>query len=233
MTNDPENDPLWEVNQRMVNELQQQQEERRQRAAANPRNAQDPETYEAAARDWALRDKWTIAEAANLLCRCEPLRPSGLPGHLDLDREVNQIKQALLRSELEREGKRDKAQIRAEAILEWAQRKGIEVPEALRQATGLERPNTTEPDAHNASQKRLRPNEIDQELCRAVAQTLWHEYPSMTVAAVVRHPALQRYANGAQYQHETLRGWVKDLDPRPPEQRRGRPRKESDDSSDD
>lgn len=73
--------------------------------------------------------------------------------------------------------------------------------------------------------KKLRPNQIDKQLCQAVASTLWNEHPDLNIQQVINHPALQRFANGAQYKERTLREWVKTLDPRPKESRHGRPKK--------
>lgn len=70
-------------------------------------------------------------------------------------------------------------------------------------------------------------SKLDKELCRAIAATLWSEYPEMTIAAITSHKAIQQYGNGAQYRDkDTIRNWIKDLDPRPENERRGRPKKE-------
>lgn len=69
-------------------------------------------------------------------------------------------------------------------------------------------------------------NKLDRELCRAIAATLWDEYPDMNITQMIEHTPIQKYGNGAQYRDkDTIRNWIKDLDPRPKEKRRGRPKK--------
>jgi|SRR3569623_389820 len=69
-------------------------------------------------------------------------------------------------------------------------------------------------------------NRLDKHACRAVAMTLWHMDPNMTIEAVTKHRGIQQFANGAQYGgRSTLREWIKDLDPRDPKKRIGRPKK--------
>lgn len=66
---------------------------------------------------------------------------------------------------------------------------------------------------------------IDQSLCQAIAKTLWDIHPTMTIAAMTKHPAILRYGNGGLYKGKnTLRDW---LSPVAPEQvkKPGRPKK--------
>lgn len=66
----------------------------------------------------------------------------------------------------------------------------------------------------------------DRELCRTIAATLWLTDPSMHIEQIAKHPAIQRIGNGKTYKgRDTIRNWIKDLDPRTPEERTGRPRK--------
>jgi hypothetical protein len=77
------------------------------------------------------------------------------------------------------------------------------------------------------TQKQLRPSQLDRELCRAIAQTLWSIYPDTNIKKMCEHQAIKIYGNGNQYGVKTIRGWITDLDPRPPEQKTGRPKKKS------
>ena len=77
----------------------------------------------------------------------------------------------------------------------------------------------------NNDDKKLRPNQIDKQLCQAIASTLWNEFPNYNIKQIITHPSLRRFGNGAQYEERTLRGWVKGRDPRPEDARRGRPKK--------
>lgn len=71
----------------------------------------------------------------------------------------------------------------------------------------------------------LKANQIDKQLCQAVAKTLWLIEPKLTIADIVSHRAIRQFANGAQYVEKTLRKWISDVDTRQPEEKRGRPPK--------
>ena len=72
---------------------------------------------------------------------------------------------------------------------------------------------------------KLRPNQLDKELCRAIAQTLWSISPETNIATICRSKQIQMYGNGAQYTEKTMRSWIADLDPREGNTH-GRPKKE-------
>lgn len=53
-------------------------------------------------------------------------------------------------------------------------------------------------------------------LCRHFAQKLWERQPTLTIADVEKHELVQDWAGAKHYQaKETVRNWIKDLDPRP------------------
>jgi len=86
--------------------------------------------------------------------------------------------------------------------------------------TSAELDNLKNPSNHKAKQ-----NQIDKELCQAVARTLWYIYPTMTIEAITKHKAILNYANGSIYTGKnTLRDWIREVDPRPKEQKIGRPK---------
>ena len=69
---------------------------------------------------------------------------------------------------------------------------------------------------------KLKHKQIARILCREIATKLWKSNPNMTIADVCNHEAIQRYGDGANYGgRETLRNWVKDLDPRPIQTKQG------------
>jgi len=74
-------------------------------------------------------------------------------------------------------------------------------------------------------EKKLRPVQLNKKLCRAVAQTLWLQTPTLTIADICRSEAIKKYGNGGFYSEKTIREWVSDLDIREGE-KRGRPKKE-------
>lgn len=63
-------------------------------------------------------------------------------------------------------------------------------------------------------------------LCREIAQALWKESPQLSIADICKHEAIRRFGGGRYYaKPDTLRDWIKDLDPRPEESKKGgRPR---------
>ena len=61
---------------------------------------------------------------------------------------------------------------------------------------------------------KLKEIDIDRELCRAVARTLWFIFPKMTIKAIAEHIAIQKFANCRKYTGKhTIRNWIKDLNP--------------------
>ena len=82
------------------------------------------------------------------------------------------------------------------------------------------------PEAKKAHSKPLRNSQEDRVSCRAIAQILWSQDPDMTIEDIGQHEWIQKFGNARHYTgRDTLRNWIKDLNPKPPGQRRGRPRK--------
>lgn len=106
-------------------------------------------------------------------------------------------------------------------LIEWAQEKNFRLPPKLLEYMGL----SDQPESSNKSPTR-RTSQIHKQLCQAVARTLWDIYPKMTIEEMKTHHAIQEYAQGKIYGgKDTLRGWLREVDPRPPEEKRGAPRK--------
>ena len=80
-------------------------------------------------------------------------------------------------------------------------------------------------------QPQPRTSRIDKESVQAVALTLWEIDHSLTISALAQHPSVLRFANGGLYEERTLHQWISKVDPRPKEQKTGRPRKRSEDES--
>lgn len=107
-------------------------EARKREAAADPRNDQDPPGISDAVAELAMKDYWTISEAANALCRCQPVRPCGLPGHEVLDKQVQRMRMALHRSTLAADAVNgDESLLDAREICRWARGRDIPLPEPL------------------------------------------------------------------------------------------------------
>lgn len=57
--------------------------------------------------------------------------------------------------------------------------------------------------------------------CQAIAKTMWTENPSLTIAALLRTPDIARYVRKYPGKN-TVWDWLSEIDPRPPEKKRGR-----------
>lgn len=101
-----------------------------------------PDAYSDYAEEWCSYPHWTLEEAANLLTGCVPHRQMFLRGkvHAALDDEVLETEnliRAALHGELEvvkRAKYFGKTYLNSEALLTWADRCGLEIPEELAEA---------------------------------------------------------------------------------------------------
>jgi hypothetical protein len=62
--------------------------------------------------------------------------------------------------------------------------------------------------------------------CQAIARAMWEKTPGATIAKLLRTPELAAYAKKYPGKN-TLRDWLSEIDPRPPENKRGRPKTKS------
>lgn len=73
--------------------------------------------------------------------------------------------------------------------------------------------------------ERLTSSQQHRLLCREIAKVLWSDDPDMSQVAVIDHPAIREFGGRKYYSDpNTVRSWIKDLDPRPGDKRRGRPK---------
>lgn len=64
-------------------------------------------------------------------------------------------------------------------------------------------------------------------MARQTAKELWRRNPLLTIAEIERHDFIQKICGAAHFSDkDTVRNWIKDLDPRPPEAKKGRPKKQ-------
>ena len=71
---------------------------------------------------------------------------------------------------------------------------------------------------------RHKDDEINKELCQAIARTLWDFDQRIHPAHMASHKAIRKYGNGALYKDdETVRGWIAEVDPLSKERKTGRP----------
>ncbi len=63
-------------------------------------------------------------------------------------------------------------------------------------------------------------------LCRSIAAKYWEHSPDRTIESIIKDDVLLDFGGGKSYQGKnTLRDWIKDIDPRPKNARLGRPKK--------
>lgn len=101
-------------------------------------------------RTWAARDRWTLLEAANLLCGTDPERPLNPQGeaHQALNQHIQELRTLLERADLPKHGRLTK-QISARDVMQWAKKKRLDVPPALLEAMG-DKPAEDKPAHGNA-----------------------------------------------------------------------------------
>jgi hypothetical protein len=74
--------------------------------------------------------------------------------------------------------------------------------------------------------KRLSHSQRSRLMSRSIASDLWKNDNTLTIAEIERHDAIQNFAGGKHYSDkDTIRNWIKDLDPRDPATKAGRPSK--------
>jgi len=86
----------------------------------------------------------------------------------------------------------------------------------------LEVSSSASPDADGPA---IRPSTMAKVACQQIAQTVWKEQPSMTIADMVKHPIVQQYGGAAPYGPATIRAWLSQVAPTDVKNKRGRPRK--------
>lgn len=113
-------------------------------------------------------------------------------------------------------------------FIRGARAAGYTLPPLWSDFVGLEGElGPTEKDAI-ALKKALRINQLAKIKCQAIASTLWHLNPSWTIEQIIKHHAILEFGDGKDYvDKKTLREWVKEVDPRSPESKIGRPKKMS------
>lgn len=109
-------------------------------------------------------------------------------------------------------------------FLEWAVGNDCRINENL---SGLLDVSVNE----RIGKKKYKDSVFDMHRCEAIACCLWDEKPKRTIKEIIEHPWIRQYGNGAQYHEKTIRKWIHKLDPRPEQERIGRPEKGSSESS--
>lgn len=65
-----------------------------------------------------------------------------------------------------------------------------------------------------------RRSQLIRERCRTIAAILWAQNPKLRIKDVVEHGWIQTHGEAGTYDYRTIHGWVADLDPRPPEEKK-------------
>jgi len=108
-------------------------------------------------------------------------------------------------------------------LCEWAGSKGYDLPPELRKLVTVTAHEKAEVSCSQIStEKTLRPNQTAKAKCQAIAKTLWHNYPDLTTAEIIKRHEILEFGDGKMYPGKnTLRDWVSEVDPRPDSEKTG------------
>lgn len=81
--------------------------------------------------------------------------------------------------------------------------------------------------APSGGEQQLRHNQRARIACQFVAEGLWRQSPTTTIADMVKHEAIQKYCDGQRYDDATVREWIKVVAPTAVREKRGRPKKQT------
>lgn len=84
--------------------------------------------------------------------------------------------------------------------------------------------------ASETAADKLRPNQEAKIACQQIARALWKENPDRHIGHVAKDELIQKYGGGNCFVPETVEGWIKSVAPPHVRNRRGRPRKNGDES---
>lgn len=65
-----------------------------------------------------------------------------------------------------------------------------------------------------------RKNQLVRERCRTIAAILWAQNPNYQIKQVIDHEWMEHFSEAMTYGKRTIREWIKDLDPRPAEEKK-------------
>lgn len=65
-----------------------------------------------------------------------------------------------------------------------------------------------------------RRSQLIRERCRTIAAILWAQNPSYQIKQIIEHEWMAKFSEGMTYGERTIREWIKDLDPRPTEEKK-------------
>jgi len=104
------------------------------------------------------------------------------------------------------------AMITKEDLKAWAIKRGV-------------KPKFLFPEERPPSEKEpsARENQLNKARCQAIGALVWKENPNFTLGDVVKDKRVLDY--GENYTEKTLESWIREIDPRNPEQKTGRPKK--------
>jgi len=191
---------------------------------------------------WAKKDLWTLWEGIFLLLGKEPNLSILLSivenkyNNSEFSIKFNnlsEIIEASIRRKLLKVYKREINLLFNHVIpsifLEWAQEKNLlndQLNSILLERNQHEmifQKELSNPPAKSI-EKKLRPCQINKIACQTIARILWAEDPNKKIADIIKHPYILKIGNGNYYKGKnTLRDWVSEVDPRPADQKTGRP----------
>lgn len=109
---------------------------------------------------------------------------------------------------------------------QWREEYPFELPPERAKPVAKQAADTTKPaEPMRPKARKLTSKQLDRIATQRTAKILWDEYPTMTIADLIKRKEIRIDCNGAIYEEKTLRGWVSKVDPRSVAQKTGRPKK--------
>lgn len=118
------------------------------------------------------------------------------------------------------------------AVLKWAVKRNLSIPPNMLDAANSIPALQPIVDLYTAAnqapqevEKKQRPDQAAKMKCQAIAKTLWNIYPDMTITDMKKNRAILEYGDGKHYRGKnTLSDWLREVDPRPKQEKSHRPK---------
>lgn len=196
-------------------------------------------------KSWVLCPIWSLEEGVQLLSGLEPIHnvKDALRNRLERGERGREIitrleigERSIKAETLKVEGDYHPALWACElypvTFLKWVESNGWEIPGELAGILNSsepepepEQPEPVEDKRGSVVHKKPRNNQISKAVCQGIAKTLWKANPEMTIADMLKQHEVLEYGGAKHYSLEkTVRPWLSEVDPRPPEKKTGRPK---------
>jgi len=183
---------------------------------------------------WLKRDIWSLSEAVALIFGKDPYR---MPLHL-FTSAMSEVKEIALTSI---EARKLRAiyvggvfyKVYSSEFLMWAYNKDLIVSNEFKDvAKQLKAENISKSEPSKQKEHSPKVSQIDKAVVQAIARCLWDQAKDesrlLPASDIIKHPWILKFGNGSLYKGtHTLKDWLREVDPRPLKEKRGRPKKKS------